>query len=101
MTSRIESTFARLRAEKRAALIPFIMGYDPDAKTSAALLDALPKAGADIIEIGMPFSDPMADGPVIQAAGKRALAAGATVSGILKLVQDFRKKHSDVPIILM
>ncbi len=77
------------------------MGYDPDAETTAALLDALPEAGADIIEIGMPFSDPMADGPVIQAAGKRALAAGATVSGILELVSGFRKKHADVPIILM
>lgn len=101
MSERIEKTFARLRAEKRAALIPFIMGYDPDAKTSAAILDALPKAGADLIEIGMPFSDPMADGPVIQAAGKRALKAGATISGILELVRNFRKKHAEVPIILM
>lgn len=101
MTFRIKKTFAKLRAEKRAALIPFIMGYDPDADTTAALLDALPGAGADLIEIGMPFSDPMADGPVIQAAGKRALAAGATVAGILELVRGFRKKHADTPIILM
>src|SRR5271155_3113193 len=98
---RIEKTFANLRAENRAALIPFIMGYDPDAKTTAALLAALPAAGADLIEIGIPFSDPMADGPVIQAAGKRALKSGATVSGILKLVRDFRKTHDDVPVILM
>src|SRR5271167_57474 len=101
MTSRIESTFAKLRAKKRAALIPFIMGYDPDAATTAALLDALPEAGADLIEIGMPFSDPMADGPVIEAAGKRALAAGATIAGILELVRGFRKKHAYTPIILM
>ncbi|MDE3015312.1 MAG: tryptophan synthase subunit alpha [Pseudomonadota bacterium] len=101
MTSRIEKTFARLRAEKRAALIPFVMGYDPDAKTSAAVLDALPEAGADIVEIGMPFSDPVADGPVIQAAGLRALKAGATVSGILELVREFRKKHANTPVILM
>lgn len=101
MTDRIEKTFAQLKTENRAALIPFIMGYDPDAATTAALLEALPDAGADIIEIGVPFSDPMADGPVIQAAGRRALAAGATVAGILELVKNFRKKFADVPIILM
>lgn len=101
MTNRIENTFARLKQEKRAGLIPFIMGYDGGAAMTAALLDALPKAGADIIEIGVPFSDPMADGPTIQAAGKRALDAGATVAGILKLVKDFRKKNAYTPIILM
>lgn len=101
MSTRIESTFAKLKTENRAALIPFIMGYDPDAKTSAAILDALPKAGADLIEIGMPFSDPMADGPVIEAAGHRALKAGASVAGILELVRGFRKNHPDTPIILM
>jgi len=101
MADRISSCFEALKKQRRAALIPFIMGYDPDAATTAALLDALPAAGADLIEIGMPFSDPMADGPVIQAAGKRALAAGATVSGILELVRGFRKKHAAVPIILM
>lgn len=99
--NRIENTFAKCRRENRAALIPFIMGYDPDAATSAALLDALPAAGADLIEIGIPFSDPMADGPVIQAAGKRALGAGATIAGILELVRGFRKTHTDTPIILM
>jgi len=97
----IEKTFAKLQSENRAALIPFIMGYDPDAKTTSAILDALPAAGADLIEIGIPFSDPMADGPVIQAAGLRALKAGATVSGILELVKTFRKKNNDTPIILM
>lgn len=101
MTDHIELLFARLKKENRAALIPFIMGYDPDKGTTAVLLDALPEAGADIIEIGIPFSDPMADGPVIQAAGKRALAAGATVTGILELVRDFRRKHTQTPIILM
>jgi len=101
MSNRIEKTFAKCRNERRAALIPFIMGYDPDAKTSAALLDALAASGADVIEVGMPFSDPMADGPLIQAAGKRALAAGATVVGILEQVAGFRKNHPDTPIILM
>jgi tryptophan synthase alpha chain len=101
MSQRIENTFARLKDENRAALIPFIMGYDPDAATTAAVLDVLPASGADLIEIGMPFSDPMADGPIIQAAGTRALAAGATVAGILDLVRVFRAKHPHVPIILM
>lgn len=101
MTSRIETTFAHLKTQKRAALIPFIMGYDPDAATTAKLLEALPVAGADLIEIGMPFSDPMADGPVIQAAGLRALKAGATVAGILSLVENFRKSNPTTPIILM
>ena len=77
------------------------MGYDPDLATSSALLAALPAAGADMIEIGMPFSDPMADGAVIQAAGIRALAAGATLKGIIELVRDFRKKDAKTPIILM
>ncbi|MDE3061240.1 MAG: tryptophan synthase subunit alpha [Pseudomonadota bacterium] len=101
MSARIENTFAKLRTEKRSALITFVMGCDPDANISAAVLEALPEAGADIIEIGMPFSDPMADGPVIQAAGLRALKSGATVKGILELVREFRKKHADTPVILM
>jgi len=101
MTNRIENTFAQLKTENRAAMIPFIMGFDPDLKTSAAILDALPKAGADLIEIGIPFSDPMADGPVIQAAGLRALKSGAKLTGILELVKNCRKTHADVPIILM
>ena len=101
MSHRIEQTFTLLSAQNRAALIPFIMGYDPDAKTTAALLDTLATSGADLIEIGMPFSDPMADGPVIQAAGKRALEAGATISGILEIVREFRTSHANIPIILM
>lgn len=101
MSERIEETFAKAKAENRAALIPFVMGFDPDEETTAALLEALPKAGADLIEIGVPFSDPMADGPVIQAAGKRALAVGATLKGILAIVEKFRKTNQGTPIILM
>ncbi len=95
--SRIEQTFAK----KSKLLIPFIMGYDPDAQTSAKILAALPAAGADIIEIGMPFSDPMADGVVIQSAGLRALKAGGTVTKIIAIVREFRKTNNDTPIILM
>lgn len=101
MTKRIEQKFAQLHAENRTALIPFIMGYDPDAETSAKILAALPASGADIIEIGMPFSDPMADGVVIQEAGWRALASGASVVGIIELVRNFRVANNETPIILM
>ncbi|MES2983617.1 MAG: tryptophan synthase subunit alpha [Pseudomonadota bacterium] len=98
--SRIDQAFARCRAENRAAFIPFIMGGDPSLTTCAALLDALPAAGADIIELGIPFSDPMADGPVIAQAGLRALEAGATLAHILGLARAFRAKHS-TPLVLM
>lgn len=101
MTTRIQNTFTKLKEQKRTALIPFIMGYDPDGEASAKILAALPAAGADIIEIGMPFSDPMADGVVIQAAGIRALKAGATVSKIIAMVREFRKNNNETPIILM
>jgi tryptophan synthase alpha chain len=101
MSARIQNTFAKLKEQKRTAFIPFIMGYDPDGETSAKILSALPAAGADIIEIGMPFSDPMADGAVIQAAGIRALKAGATVSKIIAMVREFRKNNNETPIILM
>ncbi len=101
MSDRITKTFEQVKKANRAALIPFIMGYDPDAKTSGELLEALADNGADLIEIGLPFSDPMADGPTIQAAGLRALNAGASVKNILELVQNFRKKNSDTPIVLM
>lgn len=101
MITRIEKTFTKLKEQKRTALIPFIMGYDPDGETSAKILAALPAAGADIIEIGMPFSDPMADGAVIQAAGIRALKAGTTVTKIIEMVRDFRKNNNETPIILM
>jgi tryptophan synthase alpha chain len=99
--SRIDQRFAALRAKARAALVTFVMGGDPDPATSLALLKALPKAGADIIEVGMPFSDPMADGPAIQAAGLRALHAGMTLHGVLHLVAEFRKTDGETPIILM
>lgn len=101
MTTRIEQTFEKLAKSGKRALIPFIMGFDPDRETSARILAALPAAGADIIEIGMPFSDPMADGVVIQAAGIRALKAGATVAGVLEMVREFREKNNETPIILM
>jgi tryptophan synthase alpha chain len=99
--SRIATAFAHCRAENRAAFIPFIMGGDPSATACADLLNALPAAGADIIELGIPFSDPMADGPVIQAAGLRALDAGATLASILTLARGFRAKHADTPLVLM
>lgn len=98
--TRIASTFTKCKAENRAAFIPFIMGGDPSPEACAKLLDALPAAGADIIELGIPFSDPMADGPVIQAAGLRALKAGTTLKKILALVSQFRKKHA-TPLVLM
>lgn len=101
MTARLDARFAKLKKEKRAALIAYIMGGDPDLKQSAALLEAMPDAGADIIELGFPFSDPMADGPVIQAAAGRSLKAGTTLSKTLKLVSDFRKANKETPLILM
>ncbi len=99
--SRIAARFASLRAQGRGALIPFLEAYDPDRATSMAILRGMPGAGADLIEIGMPFTDPMADGPIIQAAGKRALAAGATVAGTLGMVAEFRGEDAATPVILM
>ena len=99
--SRIAATFARLRAEGRAGLITFVEAFDPDLQTSRTLLDGMAANGADLIEIGMPFTDPMADGPTIQQAGRRALKAGATLAGTLDLVRSFRKGEQDVPIVLM
>ncbi len=101
MTTRIDRRFAALKQEGRAALVTFIMTGDPDYDTSLAIVKALPKAGADLIELGMPFTDPMADGPAIQAAGLRALAAGQTMIKTLKLVREFRAGDSDTPIVLM
>lgn len=98
---RLAKTFESLRSQKRKALITFIMGCDPDAETSLSILKALPSCGADIIEIGMPFSDPMADGPVIQFAGERALAGGCTIAKIFEMVVAFRKENTDTPIVLM
>ncbi len=99
--SRIAARFASLRRAGRGALIPFLEAYDPDAETSAAMLNGLPAAGADLIEIGMPFTDPMADGPIIQAAGRRALDAGATLRRTLAMVRNFRAGDADTPVILM
>ena len=101
MKARIEKRFAQCRGQGRAALVTFVMAGDPDPATSLELIKALPKAGADIIEVGMPFSDPMADGPAIQAAGLRALRAGMTLKGVLELVAEFRKGDAETPIILM
>jgi tryptophan synthase alpha chain len=101
MSTRIDRRFAALKAEGRAALVTFIMTGDPDYDTSLAIVKALPKAGADVIELGMPFTDPMADGPAIQAAGLRALAAGQTLIKTLKMVREFRAGDSDTPIVLM
>jgi tryptophan synthase alpha chain len=101
MTTRIERRFAALKAEGRAALVTFLMSGDPDPDASLAIIKALPAAGADVIELGMPFTDPMADGPAIQAAGLRALNAGQTLRKTLQLVREFRKSEDATPLILM
>ena len=99
--TRIDARFAALKREGRAGLVTFVMGGDPDPSTSLAILKALPQAGADVIEIGMPFTDPMADGPAIQAAGLRALHAGQDMAKTLALVGDFRTGDAATPIVLM
>ena len=101
MTTRIDTRFTDLKREGRAAFVTFVMAGDPDPDTSLAIVKALPKAGADVIEIGMPFTDPMADGPSIQAGGLRALKAGMTLRKTLGLVRSFRKDDSATPIVLM
>src|SRR5512135_3463784 len=101
MTTRIDRRFAALKAEGRAALVTFTMAGDPDYDTSLAIAKPLPKAGADIIELGMPFTDPMADGPAIQAAGLRALKDGQRMTKPLALVREFRKGDDETPIVLM
>ena len=101
MVARIDRRFKRLAAERRAALVAFIMAGDPDPGTSLALLKALPSAGADVIELGMPFTDPMADGPPIQAAGLRALRAGQTLVATLAMVAAFRPEDAETPVVLM
>jgi tryptophan synthase alpha chain len=98
---RIDRRFAALKAEGRAAFVAYVMGGDPDAATSLEILKGLPTAGADIIELGFPFSDPMAEGPTIQLASQRALAGGMRTPGVLQLVRDFRAGDQDTPIILM
>ncbi len=101
MTTRIDARFKALRAEGRAALVTFVMVGDPDPAASLEVVRALPKAGAHVIELGMPFTDPMADGPAIQAAGLRALKSGMTLKKTLKLVADFRAGDAATPIVLM
>ncbi len=99
--SRIQSAFDRLNAEGRKALIPFITAGDPDAALTLPLMQALVEAGADVIELGVPFSDPMADGPTIQRASERALAKGMTLRKVLQLVVEFRKFDDKTPVVLM
>lgn len=101
VTTRIDKRFAALKAAGKPALVCFVTAGDPDLATSAAILAGLPKAGADIIEVGMPFSDPMADGPAIQASSLRALHAGQTMIKTLELVRGFRRTDSETPIVLM
>lgn len=101
MTTRIDTRFAELKKAGRSAFVTFLMAGDPDPATSLEIIKALPKAGADVIEIGMPFTDPMADGPSIQAAGLRALKAGMTLKKTLELVRGFRKDDNATPIVLM
>ena len=101
MTTRIDRRFAALAAENRAALVTYLMAGDPDPATSLEVFHAMAKAGADVLEIGMAFTDPMADGPSIQAAGLRALQAGMTLKKTLALVADFRKTDNDTPVVLM
>ena len=99
--SRIDTRFAALKDARRAALVTFVMSGDPDYATSLAILRALPGAGADVIELGMPFTDPMADGPAIQAAGLRALKGGQTLARTLQMVREFRDSDEATPIVLM
>ena len=98
---RIAARFAALRAEGRGAFIPFLEAFDPDRETSMTMLRGLSAAGADLIEIGVPFTDPMADGPTVQRAGQRGLKAGATLAGTLGMVREFRAQDQATPIILM
>ena len=100
MTNRIDQTFARLAADGRKALIPYITAGDPDLATTAHLLDALVEGGADIIELGVPFSDPMADGPVIQQAMERALQRETSLRQVLECAGAFRERHPETPLVL-
>lgn len=99
--TRIDQKFAALKREGRAGLVTFITAGDPDYETALAMLKGLPAAGADVIELGMPFSDPMADGPAIQASSLRALRAGQTMKKTLSMVREFRKQDDTTPIVLM
>ncbi len=99
--TRIDDTFARLKSQHKKAFVAYIMAGDPDVATSLAVMRGLPGAGVDVIELGLPFTDPMADGPTIQLAGQRALEAGQTLAKTLQMVQDFRKTNTVTPIVLM
>ncbi|WP_187969672.1 tryptophan synthase subunit alpha [Aquibium microcysteis] len=99
--TRIDRRMAKLKAEGRPALVTYFMGGDPDYDTSLSIMKALPKAGSDVIELGMPFSDPMADGPAIQAAGLRALKSGQTLKKTLAMAADFRRTDDETPIVMM
>ena len=101
MTTRIDRRFAQLKAEGRAALVTFLTAGDPDPETSLALLRAIPAAGADVVELGMPFTDPMADGPAIQISSQRALKAGQTLKNTLEMVRAFRQADDETPLVLM
>jgi len=101
MTTRIDTRFAELKRQDRPALVTFLTAGDPDPATSLAILRALPAAGADVVELGMPFTDPMADGPAIQASSQRALKAGQTLKKTLEMVRAFRHADDDTPIVLM
>jgi tryptophan synthase alpha chain len=101
VSGRIERRFAALKEEGRAGLVTYLSAGDPDRVTFARILEGLPAAGADLIEVGMPFTDPMADGPSIQAASLRALAAGTTLRGVLDLVRSFRRSDDETPVVLM
>src|SRR6201996_127893 len=101
MTTRIDTRFAQLKKDGRSAFVTYLMAGDPDPETSLAILRALPKAGADVIELGIPFTDPMADGPSIQAAGLRALNAGMSLRKTLAMVRDFRNDDDNTPLVLM
>lgn len=101
MTNRFDTLFARLADQGRPALVTYFMGGDPDYETSLEIMKALPAAGSDIIELGMPFSDPMADGPAIQMAGQRALIGGQDLRKTLAMAKDFRETNTDTPIVLM
>ncbi|HRO16273.1 MAG TPA: tryptophan synthase subunit alpha [Paracoccus sp. (in: a-proteobacteria)] len=99
--TRIDARFAALKAQGRKAFVTYVMAGDPDREYSLALMKGLPAAGVDIIELGMPFTDPMADGPTIQAAGQRSLAAGGSVTATLEMVREFRRGDNETPIVLM
>jgi len=101
MSIRLENKFNQLKSEKRGGLVTFITAGDPDPETSRSILNSLANSGADIIELGMPFSDPVADGPAIQLSSLRAINAGTTLAGIIEMVGEFRKTDTDTPVVLM